>query len=216
LDKQSIGRVGIWSWLDNYSYSEAVQFAQKAERQGYGAIWIPEAVGRDPFVTLSVLAVETSRINLATGIANIYARDAMAMTAKRFVELAEAFGGDIRRWPVETRGPAFAWLEAHPEQRQVLLDAAMLDAVLNASAPALGSGVLREKFLASAPRARPAVRRASAWVSGAGLAAACVAGVMLGAQISPALIPDAGIDVISDTASAFDGGSWFDGLEAEG
>lgn len=83
MDKQTIAKLGIWTWLDNYDFASCYTFAQKAEKLGYGAIWIPEAVGRDPFVTLSALAPETSEICLATGIANIYARDPMAMNAAR-------------------------------------------------------------------------------------------------------------------------------------
>lgn len=78
-----IGRLGVWSWLDNSSLSEASDFAQALETMGYGALWVPEAMGRDPFVLLSHLAAATSRLYLATGIANIYARDAMAMNASR-------------------------------------------------------------------------------------------------------------------------------------
>ena len=78
-----IGRLGIWSWLDSNSFTEASEFAQAIESMGYGALWVPEAVGRDPFVMLSHLAGVTSSLFLATGIANIYARDAMAMNASR-------------------------------------------------------------------------------------------------------------------------------------
>lgn len=94
MDKHTIGKLGIWTWLDNYDYPSCIAFAQKAEQLGYAAIWIPEAVGRDPFVTLSVLAPETGSICLATGIANIYARDAMAMHAVRQA-LDELSGGRL-------------------------------------------------------------------------------------------------------------------------
>jgi len=83
VEKAAIGKVGIWGWLDGYSFSECIALAQRAEQRGYGAIWIPEAVGRDPFVMLTALAANTSTIALGTGIANIYARDAMAMAAAR-------------------------------------------------------------------------------------------------------------------------------------
>ena len=50
---------------------------------GYGALWIPEAVGRDPFALIGYLAARTEQLVLATGIANIYARDAITMRAIR-------------------------------------------------------------------------------------------------------------------------------------
>ncbi|WP_170287321.1 TIGR03620 family F420-dependent LLM class oxidoreductase [Halioglobus maricola] len=83
MSKPDIAKLGIWCPLENYSFDDIATFGQQAEKLGYGAIWVPEAVGRDPFVTLSALALATEEIHLATGIANLYARDAMAMKAAR-------------------------------------------------------------------------------------------------------------------------------------
>lgn len=94
MSKPNIAKLGIWSWLDNYSYAECIDYAQTAEKRGYGAVWVPDAVGRDPFVTLSILAQNTDSLYLATGIANIYARDAMAMKAVRNT-LDELSGGRL-------------------------------------------------------------------------------------------------------------------------
>lgn len=76
-----IGRLGVWTWLDTLPAPEAAAFAGRLEEWGYSALWIPEAVGREPFSTLGYLAARTSRLVLATGIANIYARDPMTMRA---------------------------------------------------------------------------------------------------------------------------------------
>ncbi len=76
-----LGKIGVWNSLDHLSASEAAGFAQRVEGWGYSALWIPEAVGRDPFATIGYLAARTERLILATGIANIYARDPMAMKA---------------------------------------------------------------------------------------------------------------------------------------
>ena len=87
-----LGRLGVWTFLDFLSAAEAAAFAQKIETLGYAALWIPEAVGRDPFAFLGYLAARTERLTLATGIANIYARDPMAMRAIQKT-LAELSGG---------------------------------------------------------------------------------------------------------------------------
>ena len=92
--KDTIGRLGIWSWMDSINYPEVTEFAQQVESMGYGALWVPEAVGRDPFVSLSVIAQATTSLHLATGIANLYARDAMAMKAARN-SLDELSGGRL-------------------------------------------------------------------------------------------------------------------------
>jgi probable F420-dependent oxidoreductase len=87
-----LGRLGVWTFLDLMSAAETVEFARRIETLGYSALWIPEAVGRDPFAFLGYLAARTERLVLATGIANIYARDPMAMRAIQKT-LAELSGG---------------------------------------------------------------------------------------------------------------------------
>jgi probable F420-dependent oxidoreductase len=85
-----LGKIGIWTWLDHLSADEAAALAERAEGWGYSALWIPEAVGRDPFSLIGFLAARTERMIYATGIANIYARDPMATKAiwKTVSELA--------------------------------------------------------------------------------------------------------------------------------
>ncbi len=88
-----IGRVGIWyGSIDALPTPEAQRAAQVVEELGFGALWVAEAVGRDPFVSSAVLLSATSTLCLATGIANIYARDPMTMVAGQKT-LAEAFPG---------------------------------------------------------------------------------------------------------------------------
>jgi probable F420-dependent oxidoreductase len=87
------GRVGIWTGtLDGVSSAEAQQAAVRAEAMGFPTIWIPETVGRDPFITATLLLSATSTLKVATGIANIYARDALTM-ANTQRSLEEAFPG---------------------------------------------------------------------------------------------------------------------------
>lgn len=86
-----IGRVGIWTFnLDLLPAAQAQAAAVEIEALGFGAIWIPEAIGRDPFTSAALLLSATRRIVVATGIASIWARDAMAMAAAQKT-LAEAF-----------------------------------------------------------------------------------------------------------------------------
>ena len=77
----SIGKLGVWSFIDGMTAPELVAFTKRLEQWGYGALWIPEAVGRDPFSTIGYLLANTDKLVLATGIANIYARDPMTMNA---------------------------------------------------------------------------------------------------------------------------------------
>jgi probable F420-dependent oxidoreductase len=59
--------------------ANALAFAQRIEKRGYGVLWTPESRGRNVLVNAAWLLAGTSRLVIASGIANLYARDAMAM-----------------------------------------------------------------------------------------------------------------------------------------
>ena len=87
-----IGGRGVFFYPDGLTSRETVAFARRIEALGYSALWLPEAGGRDPFVLASRLLDHTETLVVATGIANIYARDAVAMKAAQYT-LAEQSGG---------------------------------------------------------------------------------------------------------------------------
>ena len=74
-----LGRLGVWVGMDGMSAAAAAAFAKRVEARGYGALWIPEGRGRNALVLSSWLLCHTKRLIVATGIANIYARDPVAM-----------------------------------------------------------------------------------------------------------------------------------------
>jgi len=86
-----IGKIGLWFFLDPRSAPETAAFAEKAEQLGYRTLWSPEAVGREPFAHAAYLLARTGQLNPATGIANIWVRDPMAMSsaAKTLAELSD-------------------------------------------------------------------------------------------------------------------------------
>jgi probable F420-dependent oxidoreductase len=79
--RERLGRLGVWTWADNFDRDELLAFARKIEGWGYGTLWTPESVGRDPFAVIAFLAAQTEKLVFATGIASIYARDAITMKA---------------------------------------------------------------------------------------------------------------------------------------
>jgi len=87
-----LGRLGVWVGMDGMSAAAAAAFAKRVEERGYGALWIPEGRGRNALVLSSWLLSHTNRLIVATGIANIYARDPMAMAGGQRA-LAEQSGG---------------------------------------------------------------------------------------------------------------------------
>lgn len=87
-----LGRVGVWlgsiGWQTAAAEQEAVA---ELEELGYGAVWHPEGIGgKETFSHSAILLAGSKRIVVATGIANIYARDPLAMKAGHY-GLCEAF-----------------------------------------------------------------------------------------------------------------------------
>ncbi|WP_219976012.1 LLM class F420-dependent oxidoreductase [Rubrobacter xylanophilus] len=87
------GRVGLWTSILNYLPAGRMrEAAVLAEELGYGALWFGEATGREVFTGAAILLSATGRMKIATGIANIFVRDAWATNAAART-LAEAYPG---------------------------------------------------------------------------------------------------------------------------
>jgi probable F420-dependent oxidoreductase len=108
-----IGKIGVWAMLEAMTASETLEFAKTIEQQGYQALWIPEGPGRDPFSHAAYLLSHTERLAIATGIANVWARDAVAMAsaARTVAEISDArfiLGIGVSHKPVVTsRGHSY-------------------------------------------------------------------------------------------------------------
>lgn len=89
-----IGRIGAWGHLDSLGIADARAYARRVEQLGYGCLWVPETVGREPLTLLGLLAGETSGMALGTSVLNIWGRDAQA-TRMGAMTLAEATNGRI-------------------------------------------------------------------------------------------------------------------------
>lgn len=86
-----IGRYGIWTFqLDQVPSAEASDHVGELEDLGYGAVWVPEAVGREAFTSASLLLRGGSDIVVATGVAQIWARAPMSAAAAQKT-LTEAY-----------------------------------------------------------------------------------------------------------------------------
>ena len=92
MTQLDLGRLGVWGHLDSLAAPDAIAYARRAEELGYGTLWVPETVGREPIALLSLLAGPTEAINLGTSIINIWGRDAQAARMAAFT-IAEASGG---------------------------------------------------------------------------------------------------------------------------
>src|SRR6516162_2511770 len=86
-----LGSIGIWTrQFEDHPAAKVQETVRELEELGYGAIWFGEAVGREALTHAGLLLAASRRIAIATGIANIYARDPLAMSCGQKT-LAEAY-----------------------------------------------------------------------------------------------------------------------------
>lgn len=84
---------GLWTFaLDRQPWARAAEAAAEIEEMGWGAIWVPEATNRNAMVNATLLLGATRSLVVATGIAPIHNRDAVA-SANAQRTLDEAFPG---------------------------------------------------------------------------------------------------------------------------
>ena len=119
------------------------------------------------------------------------------MKAERLQALADAYGADLRRWPVSERAFAESLIAGEPSLRAVLDDAAGLDVLLAAAPVVAPSADLTARILAAAPHRKARGRLGQAiWFLGAGWAAAACAGVVAGVGLTTHLTADARADAV--------------------
>ena len=59
----NLGRVGLWAYqLDLVPSAQAQETAAEIEELGYGALWIPEMIGRESFVSSTLLLSGTKNL----------------------------------------------------------------------------------------------------------------------------------------------------------
>ena len=71
-----LGRKGVFWFTDTLDPSQLIELAQRCEELGYSALWYPEVLGYESFALASYLLTHSTKLIIASGIANIYARDA--------------------------------------------------------------------------------------------------------------------------------------------
>jgi probable F420-dependent oxidoreductase len=131
--RERLGRVGVWFGALGLAPAAAGrEVAAELDELGYGALWVGEALhNKESFAHLGILLAATRRITVASGIANIWVRDATAANNGADT-LAEAYddrfvlGLGVSHQPiVDTRGHDYgrplaamrAYLDALDEAR---------------------------------------------------------------------------------------------------
>lgn len=91
LDER-LGTTGVWFFTDMLDHGRSREVAARIEELGYSALWIPDTLGRDPFVNATILLESTTELVVATGIANIHMRHP-GMMKQGAASVAELSGG---------------------------------------------------------------------------------------------------------------------------
>ena len=73
-----LGRTGVFWFTDTLDHAQLIELAERSEQLGYSALWYPEALSYESFALGSFLLAHTEKLIVASGIANIYARDPTA------------------------------------------------------------------------------------------------------------------------------------------
>src|SRR5438093_13713134 len=111
---ERLGRVGVWSTaVTGKPAAELRESLAEYEALGYPAIWFGEAFSRESMSAAALTLSWTRELVVATGITNVYARDAAAANAGSKT-LGEAFPGRFvlglgisHQAPVEMRGQTY-------------------------------------------------------------------------------------------------------------
>jgi probable F420-dependent oxidoreductase len=124
-----IGRVGIWTFaLELQPAAKAQEAAAEIESLGYRALWIPEAMGREALTHAGLLLAGTKRLTIATGIANVWARDAMTMAAGQKT-LDEAYPGRFLLGMGVSHAPLVEGMRGHRYEKPLSFMRRYLDAM---------------------------------------------------------------------------------------
>ena len=70
--------VGVMFFTDQLAGPDLDAMAARLDTMGVDTLWLPELFGREVFSTAGYLLARTSTLQVASGIANVYARDPLA------------------------------------------------------------------------------------------------------------------------------------------
>ena len=183
-----LATTGVWFFTDMLSTEQSRETAARIESLGYSALWIPDTLGRDPFVNAAILLDSTTELIVATGIANIHMRHPGMMKQGAF-SLAELSGGRFVLGLGVSHAPMVEGLRQLPYDKPLTTMRTYVDA-MNAS-----------MYAATPPAEEPTVVLAALGPKMLELAAERTSGtitwmtgpITIGDHVRPAIGPDAQI-----------------------
>lgn len=100
-----LDRIHVALGTDSMSRDDLVRIARCADDAGFRGLWLTEALGRDAFGVLTQVALATGRLELGTGIVNVFGRSP-ATLAQSAAGLSEVAGGRRVNLGIGTSGRA--------------------------------------------------------------------------------------------------------------
>src|SRR5437870_22073 len=126
-----MGRLGVWAQVDCMTASAEAEFTRDVEQWGYSALWTPEAMGRDVLVNSGWLLANTRKLVIASGIANIFARDPRPMAAAR-VQRNEQSAGRLLLGMGISHAPIVSAIRGHIYEKPVTTMRTYVEAMAHA------------------------------------------------------------------------------------
>ena len=78
-----MGKVGAWVSTNALNKEQLAELARGVEDLGYDTLWYPESTTYESLAMGSFLLANSSTLKVASGIANIYARDPFTALSAR-------------------------------------------------------------------------------------------------------------------------------------
>jgi probable F420-dependent oxidoreductase len=140
----TLGRLGVWYGTDKLNGSQLQDFVRAVEKNGYSALWFPEARGYESMSLAAWLLSNSEKLTIGSSIANIYARD--SFTAQRaMLSLNKLYGDRFILGLGVSHIPMVEGLRGHRYDKPLAAMGAYLDGI-NKGAP---DGVLPPVMVAA-------------------------------------------------------------------
>ncbi|MFT4562151.1 MAG: putative F420-dependent oxidoreductase [Gammaproteobacteria bacterium] len=142
------GKFGVFTFTDILDPKQLAELPQRLEELGYSTLWYPEATNYEAFAVGGYLLSHSKNLMIASGIANIYARDPAA-SVMGHNSLNALYGGRFVLGLGVSHAPIVSDLRGHDYTKPVATMRAYLDGMDQAWAALGGAPAEKQVVLAA-------------------------------------------------------------------
>lgn len=143
-----LGKYGVFTFTDTLTPNELGDYAKRVEELGYSTLWYPEAFNYESMALGGYLLSHTEKLIVASGIANIYARDATSSVMGHNT-LNTLYGGRFILGLGVSHAPLVSDIRGHDYAKPLTTMRAYLDA-MDAAWEALGGAPAEKQVMLAA------------------------------------------------------------------